>query len=273
MKTSPPFTAVAALCLLCLAACQGTQTPALAQVTSPSSTTASPTPPPPTATDTPYPTDTPSPRPPTNTLSVTLTQPWPATSTSTSTITATPSATQTRTVTPTHTGTPPTSTPTGTPTPVGAATPTPTLPPGAWVWISPAETVIEQAGQRADVNVLLSQISGVFEIALEISFDPALLQVVDAFPLQGGVQVLPGNCPLPDLVIFNLVDNDAGEIVYEASQLVPSPPCNGGTVITIKFECLASGSSEVLFEFTEILAQNFSDIEHDFQDGAIRCEL
>lgn len=92
---------------------------------------------------------------------------------------------------------------------------------------------------------------GLFGVQLEIAFDPAILQVVDT-------QITPGNCPVPDFVVINTVDNNTGKISYATSSLNPTQPCDGGIVVSFQFQvagAAAAGISPVQFE-NVILADN-----------------
>ena len=86
--------------------------------------------------------------------------------------------------------------------------------------------------------------SGLYGAQFDINFDPAVLQVV-------GTELTSGDCPVPDFIASNTVNNDAGKISYAASSLNPTPPCDGGTVASFQFQVsgtAAAGSSPVQFE-------------------------
>ena len=85
---------------------------------------------------------------------------------------------------------------------------------------------------------------GLFGAQLEIGFDPAVLQVVDT-------QLTPGNCPAPDFVVINTVDNSTGKISYATSSLAPTQPCDGGIVASFQFQVsqtAAAGTTAVQFD-------------------------
>jgi hypothetical protein len=67
--------------------------------------------------------------------------------------------------------------------------------------------------------------------AIELAFDPAVVEVVDADPGTAGIQIAPGTCPSPDFVVQNSADNSTGAILYDVRSLSPSPPCSGDGVI------------------------------------------
>jgi hypothetical protein len=86
---------------------------------------------------------------------------------------------------------------------------------------------------------MVGDVTNLFGIELELTFDPSIVEVV-------GAQLTPGSCPIPDFVVVN--EASAGTIRYAATSLSPSPPCSpGGVVASITFEGLAAGTSPVSF--------------------------
>jgi hypothetical protein len=98
---------------------------------------------------------------------------------------------------------------------------------------------------------IITDASGLYGAQLEIIFDPAVLQVLDADENTDGVQIHSGDCPVPDFIVTNTVDNDAGKISYAASSLNPTQPCDGGTVASFQFQVAGTapeGGTLVQFE-------------------------
>ena len=131
------------------------------------------------------------------------------------------------------------------------------------LWLNPANPVAS-VGSTVDVAVQLDAVTGVYGAQVNLSFDPAVLQVT------GGV-LTPGWCPQPDFVASNVANNTTGTISYAASQLSPTAPCNGGVVATIKFQCIAEGTSPV--NYTSSIISNISGtaITHGSQNGTVEC--
>jgi len=211
--------------------------------------TATPTP---TATSTPTPTAT-------------------RTSTATPSVTPTPSRTPTATATgmPTSTPTPTstatrTSTPTVTPTATRTATPGPKihdvfLPvvlqnfvhPVPVVKIVPARQQIP-VGERTTVEIRIEDVENLYAAEVLLRFDPGVLQVVDAMPGVGSIEIEPGD--FPDIsggrgfLARNRADNEHGRIEYAVTLLNPSPPISGsGRLARVTFEGVAQGTSELTF--------------------------
>ena len=85
-----------------------------------------------------------------------------------------------------------------------------------------------------------------YGIDLQLKFDPALLQVVDADKNSPGVQVALGTFLDPGLMLFNEVDNTAGTISFAMSQVNPSEAKNGnGVLLVLTFNGLKAGVSNL----------------------------
>lgn len=140
----------------------------------------------------------------------------------------------------------------------------------ALLWLNPASAATDR-GATTNVVVQLDNITDVFGIQLSLSFDPTVLQVVDADAGTSGVQINPGSCPRTDFVVSNTADNGAGTIQYAVTQLA-LPPCDGGTVATIQFQCIAGGtSSEVNFSDSLISDGSPTPISHTTQSSTVTC--
>jgi len=125
-------------------------------------------------------------------------------------------------------------------------------------------------GDSLSVDITVSDVSDLYGVSLEITFDPTVVIVVDADPGETGVQIGEGSCPVADFVVFNEVNNTTGVINYDISSLWPSEPCNGiGVVASITFQGLGEGSSAVHFNNWLLSNTDGISIETSTQDGSI----
>ena len=101
------------------------------------------------------------------------------------------------------------------------------------------------AGQIATLSVVLADAQNVYGIDVSATFDPQLVEVVDADPAKEGVQATPGAFPKPDFVARNVADNQAGTLRYAVTQVNPTEPVSGsGVIFTVQFRAKApSGQS------------------------------
>ena len=90
--------------------------------------------------------------------------------------------------------------------------------------------------QTASVAVEVVDVIEVYGIDITMTFDPAILEVVDADPNLEGVQLALGEFLDPGFVIINQADNEAGVLRLAMAQLHPSTPKSGtGNLIVINF--------------------------------------
>jgi len=132
------------------------------------------------------------------------------------------------------------------------------------LWLNPINPVTD-VGQELDVVIQLDGANDVFGSEINLSFNPAILQV-------SGTSISPGTCPQPDFVAANFADNTAGTINYGVTQLSPTPPCDGGVLATISFECVGEGVSPVSFISSIVNDQNGTVIPSDTQNGTVECQ-
>ena len=139
---------------------------------------------------------------------------------------------------------------------IGRASTAQAIPAGT-VSMTPASQSLS-IGQSVLVNVDVSGGANINDVALRITYNPAIVSVTDYDNVAAGVQILPGWFPGTDLnyqtegsVITNSV-NPAGQINYEY-QLSGSAEVSGvGTVATIQFVALANGNANVQWSWVQI---------------------
>jgi len=103
-----------------------------------------------------------------------------------------------------------------------------------------------QPGSRIEVPVEVKGIEELYAIDIEIRFNPEVLQIEDADLTTDGVQPALGMFLDAGLILFNTVDNNAGEIRFVMSQTNPSEPKSGDGVILVLFvQGLSEGESDL----------------------------
>jgi LysM repeat protein len=147
---------------------------------------------------------------------------------------------------------------------------------GVNVKIQPDSQTI-QVGDTTTVDVQVENVSNLFGVDLQLSFDPSIVQVVDSNPLVPGVQIEPGS--FLDIsggngfVVDNSVDNTAGTITYAATLLAPAAPVSGsGPLVRITFEGVAEGESSVMLTSVLLSDDKAQPIEASTADGRIIVE-
>jgi len=141
---------------------------------------------------------------------------------------------------------------------------------GALLWIDPPLATVPISG-TVTVDIALVDINDLYGIQVELSFDETKVEVVDADPGSPGVQITPGSCPEPDFVVLNAADNTTGTIIYAATSLGPSPPCNGsGVIASVTFHGLEEVEESPL-HFSDWLLSDTDGfaIPVSIQDGTV----
>lgn len=115
--------------------------------------------------------------------------------------------------------------------------------------VSPSTQTVG-VGDTFTVNVRLdTQGSSIDGVDLRyLSFNPAILQVVDASASTAGVQIAPGS--LMPLTLLNSVDAGAGRIAFSQVVAGGTKYSGSGTLASITFKALAAGTAAVTFSYT-----------------------
>lgn len=144
----------------------------------------------------------------------------------------------------------------------------------AMVSIEPASQEIAIGGTTT-AEVRIRDVTDLYGAEVHLSFDPAVMEVVDANLDAGGVQVELGDFLSPGFVAQNRADNAAGTIDVSLTQVDPSEPVSGaGTLALITFRGKRAGVSSVGFVGVMLSDRNGVEIPASVQDGlvAVRAE-
>jgi len=119
----------------------------------------------------------------------------------------------------------------------------------ASVSVDPSSATVA-VDDTVDVAVRIDDASNLYSASFHLSFDPAVLEVVDADPSRVGLQIFPGTFPGPSEgpgdIVTNTADNTAGTVDYDFTLLDPAPAANGsGVLATIRFRGTAVGTSDL----------------------------
>jgi LysM repeat protein len=125
-------------------------------------------------------------------------------------------------------------------------------------------------GQMTTVTLRVENVQNLYGYQVTISFNPALLEVVDADPGKPGVQVGLGTFISPDYVPQNTADNNAGTIECVVSQVAPSTAANGsGALLTISFRGKSTGVSNVQLDPLILASAQGTEIPANIHNATI----
>jgi len=144
------------------------------------------------------------------------------------------------------------------------------------ILIQPSSSYVN-VGDTVTVDIRIEDVpdgdDGLYGVDVQLSFDPALLEVQDADGNPAnGVQIEVGSFPAPDVIANNKADNSAGTIWYAVSQrndLHPDPVSGSGTLASITFKGLAVGTSPVAFTYQKMVNKDGEQIPATVQDGEV----
>jgi LysM repeat protein len=134
----------------------------------------------------------------------------------------------------------------------------------------PNEAIIS-VGQTIEITVQVENIANLYGVEIFITFNPNLLEVVDADPNKPGTQIATG-----DFLSGGMNDTNAvvdGRISYIMQQVAPSSPSNGGGVLArITFKGIGSGQTDIKIDDLFLSDEGGNGIGCGFQDSQITIQ-
>jgi len=124
-------------------------------------------------------------------------------------------------------------------------------------------------GEAVPVQVVVDNVTNLFGVEVHLTFNPALLEVVDADSGTDGIQVSLGPFLSVEFVAQNTVDAAAGRVDFGFSQVTAVPRSGSGTIATITFRGKAAGSSPLNFTNVILADQSGGPIAATAQSGAV----
>jgi hypothetical protein len=116
--------------------------------------------------------------------------------------------------------------------------------------LSASSSTVE-VGQQVTVDVTVRGAPTIYGADVRLTFDPQVLEVVDADEATAGVQLQPGDFIDIDksFVLQHGADNEAGTVDYALALLNPAPEVEGdGTLVQVTFRAKAEGETTISIE-------------------------
>ncbi len=113
--------------------------------------------------------------------------------------------------------------------------------------LSATDTTLS-VNQEVTVDVQVENIPTIYGADIRLTFDPNVLEVVDADEDSPGIQLHPGQFidPEKSFILQLSADNEAGTVDYALSLLNPAPPVEGkGILVQITFRAKAEGDTPI----------------------------
>ncbi|MCB0213192.1 MAG: LysM peptidoglycan-binding domain-containing protein [Anaerolineae bacterium] len=125
-------------------------------------------------------------------------------------------------------------------------------------------------GATTTVDILIDDVVNMNGADVQMTFDPAIIQIDDADPNADGVQIQSGNFLSPDFVAGNEANNETGQISYIVIQLPPTPAVTGsGVLATINIRAVNEGTSTLGFSSVQLTNSEIQLIPVTQQSGQI----
>ena len=125
-------------------------------------------------------------------------------------------------------------------------------------------------GDETLVEVRVTEMAPVYGAEFTLSFDPDVLEVVDADAQTEGVQIVPGgffDLSKNHFPLQNHVDNSEGSVRYAVSMLNPAPSAQGdGAMAKIAFRAKSLGQAGVRIETSTFGTRDGEAVTPDFQN-------
>ncbi|MBU0702479.1 MAG: cohesin domain-containing protein, partial [Chloroflexi bacterium] len=140
---------------------------------------------------------------------------------------------------------------------------------GTMVVIDPQSSEVAVGATRT-VDIKIENVEGLYGAEVHLTFNPALLEVVDADQGMSGVQIQPGSFLSPDFVGQHTVDQAAGKIGLAIAQMPPHGPVSGsGVFATVTFRGKAAGDSAIIMTSALLADQSGNPISTSTRGGTI----
>lgn len=108
-----------------------------------------------------------------------------------------------------------------------------------------------------DVYIDVNSVTNLYGLDVRLSFDPAVIEVVDFDPLSAVVEIEPIIDPVlqfkAGFTVRNVVDNINGTIWYAATQISPTPVVNGsGHIARLRLRAKSNAAAAMNFTYIKL---------------------
>jgi hypothetical protein len=118
------------------------------------------------------------------------------------------------------------------------------------------------------VAIVVENVPNLYGLEFHLTFNPNIVEVVDADPAQEGVQIEPADWWKDGFVAVNQADNQSGRVDFAATLLGPTPPVRGNrTIAVITFVAKNTGVSALRIESAILSTRDAEEILYTKQEG------
>lgn len=140
---------------------------------------------------------------------------------------------------------------------------------GPKIWIDPP--LVELApGDESTVAIHVSNVTTMAGAEVHLTFDPVIMEVLDADPGTDGVQIAHGDFLSPDFVAQNIVDMSTGTIDYAIACMPADKAVSGdGVLARISFRTLSAGKTQLVIRSVILADKGGVPIEAEIESGIV----
>ncbi len=135
---------------------------------------------------------------------------------------------------------------------------------GGTISVQPSTLDVTE-GETFSLDIDIANVADLYAFQFDLGFDPTILAAESVtegsfLPSGGSTIFFPGT-----------IDNMGGTIAFNADTLVGAIPgvSGGGTLASVEFEALATGTSVISLNDVELLDSNFNLIDYSAANGSV----
>ncbi|HHN93896.1 MAG TPA: hypothetical protein ENK17_03935 [Anaerolineae bacterium] len=140
---------------------------------------------------------------------------------------------------------------------------------GPRLWLDPA--VLELSpGDEGTVAIHVSNVTAMAGAEVHLTFDPVILEVLDADPGADGVQIAHGDFLSPDFVAQNTVDMSAGTVDYAIACMPADKAVSGdGVLARLSVRALSTGKTQLVVRSVILADKQGVPIDVETESGIV----
>ena len=137
--------------------------------------------------------------------------------------------------------------------------------------IAGANAATVQQGKQIALLISIENVTGLYSVQVRVTWDPAILEIVDADPDQDGIQVATGEFFSDDaLTIINSADNISGTLDFGVTLSGDASSLNGdGILAQVTFYARQDGFTPLNLSYVRLYDSEARSIEATIQVGEI----
>ena len=137
---------------------------------------------------------------------------------------------------------------------------------------------VETTNDTLTVEVMVEDVTDLYGVQFDITYDPTVVSVQDVEPDKAGTQIEPGQF-LPSgqgesFIVANEVDQAEGKVTFATTLLNPTPAVNGtGSLARITFDRLQNAPSVIEVSYVKLVSDELQTIPSEMDGLSIDSQV